>query len=240
MSKARLAAALGAVLSALASPAAAQDAGSGPSEAEKAALGTHQKNLRVSLGERTQFIKSSGFDPFSERDALTQVSLGASWAFWAHDELSLAANLGYDYGGSNAAARSDQAELRMHRFKLAPELRYHVLRILAVTASVGPTLSYQRAALSGALNSDLSRTQWKPGFEATAGAAVEVWGYKSGASHRPRLWIIGEGGYGWTAPMALGLKPESPSVVPERINPLSLDDLSVSGPLLRISLALSF
>jgi hypothetical protein len=240
MSKVLLAAALGAVLSASTLPAAAQDAGTEPSEAEKAALGTHQRNLRVSLGMRTQLLKGSGYDPFSTNDALNQVSLGASWAFWAQDQLSIAANLGYDYGGSSAVARSDQAELQLHRFKLAPELRYHVLRVLAVTASVGPTLSYQRASLSGALQSDLVRTQWKPGFEATAGVAAELWGYKSGASHRPRLWIIGEGGYGWTAPMALGLKPESPSMVPERINPLSLDDLSVSGPLMRISAALSF
>lgn len=240
MSKALLGAALGAVLFARALPAVAEDAGSEPTEAEKAALGTHQKNLRLAIGERTQFVKGSGFDPFSERDALHNFSLGASWAFWARDELSVAASLGYDYGGSSAAARSDQAELRLHRFKLAPELRYHVLRVLAVTASVGPTVSYQEAALTGALDSKLSRTQWKPGFEATAGAAVEVWGYKSGASHKPRLWIIGEGGYGWTAPMALGLKPESPSMVPERINPLSLDDLSVSGPLMRFSVALSF
>ena len=104
MSRTLFAAALGVAVSAVTLRAAAQDAGTDAPEAAKHALGTHQKNLRLSIGDRTQFIKSRGFDPFSERDALSQVSLGASWGFWAQGKLSLAADLGYDYGGSSAAA----------------------------------------------------------------------------------------------------------------------------------------
>ncbi|HVY30409.1 MAG TPA: hypothetical protein VHB79_27815 [Polyangiaceae bacterium] len=210
-------------------------------DADSAALGNHQKHVRVDLGARTQFIKSSGFDPFSEKDALTQVSLAASGVFWTQDAASLAAVIGFDYGETSARARSDQADLSLARFILAPELRYHLLRVLVLTAKVGPTLTRESAQLSGGgFGSDLMKTSWKFGVDATAGAAVELWGYAKGTTHRPRLWATAEGGYGWTAPMKLNLEPADGTTAPQRLVAPTLDDLSISGPLFRVTVALSY
>jgi hypothetical protein len=220
--------------------AQAASADSDTTSVDDGSLGNHQKNVRFDLGARTQFIKGAGFDPFSERDALTQVSLGASWAFWAQDALSLAAVAGFDYGGSSAMARSDKAELDLARLALAPEARYHVLRVLAVTAKLGPTLTREAVSLSGGLGSTLQKTSWKGGFDATAGVAVELWGYASGSKHRPRLWFAAEGGYGWSSAMKLKLEPESSGAVPQRLVAPALDDLSISGPLFRATVALSY
>jgi hypothetical protein len=148
--------------------------------------------------------------------------------------------VGFDYGGSSASARSDQASLDLQRFTLAPEVRFHVLRVLALTAKVGPTLTREAAQVSGGLDSALVRTGWKFGFDATAGAAVELWGYRNADSRKPRLWLAGEGGYGYTAPMALSFKPEESGSVPQRLTPLTFDDLTLAGPLFRITAGLSF
>ena len=204
------------------------------------ALGNHQKNLRVDIGARTQFVKSSGLDPFAEKDVLPQLSLQASFAFWAQDALSLAVVGGFDYGSSSSNARSDETSLDLRRFVLAPELRYHLFRVVALTAKVGPTITREAVEVSGGLNSPLAKTSWKPGFDATAGVAVELWGYASGNSHKPRLWLMGEGGYGWTAPMQLDLKPSDSGAVPQRLTPLVLDELSLAGPLFRVTVGLSF
>jgi hypothetical protein len=237
-------AALGAALCAStlfgAAPAAAEDAQVDATRQDSDALGTHQKNIRLDLGGRAQFVKSSGLDPFSTRDVLGQVSLAASYGFWAHDQLSLAGVVGFDYGGSSASARSDRATLNLARFTLAPEVRYHVLRVLAVTAKVGPTLTRQEATLESGVGTDLSTTSWKLGFDATAGVALELFGYRNGASNKPRLWVFGEGGYGWTAPNKLSLQPAESASAPQRLNPLVLNELSISGPLFRIGAALSF
>jgi hypothetical protein len=203
-------------------------------------LGNHQRNVRLEIGARTQFIKGSGFDPFSTNDVLPQLSLGASWAFWSRDLLSLAAVAGFDYGASSASLRSDKASIDVRRFLLAPEARYHVLRVLALTAKVGPTLTREAAEVSGPLGSAMLKTGWKFGFDATAGVAVELWGYANGASTKPRLWLMGEGGYGWTSAMNLTFKPNDAGSVPQRLRPLDLGDLSVSGPLFRITAGLSF
>ena len=219
--------------------AAAEDLGADAVAADSQALGTHQKNLRFDLGGRAQFVSDAGLDPFSKNDVIGQVSLAASYGFWAQDRLSLAAVVGFDYGGLSASARSDQTKLDLRRFTLAPEVRYHLLRVLALTGKVGPTLTREEVEVSGGVDT-LSKSAWKFGFDATVGAAVELWGYSSGASHKPRLWLTGEGGYGWTAPMQLSLKPDDSSSVPQRLTPLVFDDLSLSGPLFRITAALSF
>lgn len=220
--------------------AAAAEQDSGPAApADDDALGNHQKNIRLEAGVRTQYVKGDAFDPFSERDVLPQFSLGASWAFWAQDKLSLAAYGGFDYGGTSAKLRSQEASLDVVRFALAPEARYHVLRVLALTAKVGPTLTREAAEVSSPLGT-LTKTGWKFGFDATAGAALELWGYSSGTSKKPRLWLMGEGGYGWTAPLQLTFKPEEGGSVPQRLTPLDLGELVVGGPLFRITAGLSF
>lgn len=221
-----------------ASPASAADAGSSPGASEQE-LGTHQRHVRLDLGLRFQYVSDEGLDPFAENDAIGQFSPQASVTLWANERWSLAGVLGFDYGGREAAARSDEAELDLRRFVLAPEARYHLLRILALTAKVGPTLTREEVEIRGGLDSSFHKVAWKMGADATAGVAVELFGFHSGASRKPRIWVTGEGGYGWTAPMDMVLSARG-SGVPQRLTPLRLPDLSVAGPLFRLSAALSF
>lgn len=209
-------------------------------EPDENALGTHQKNIRFDLGTRVQFVGSEGLDPFSENDVMPQLALGASWGFFASDALSLAAVGGFDYGATTSHARSNATSLDLRRFTLGPEARYHLFRILALTAKVAPTLTRQAAEVSTGLDSDLRSVAWKFGVDATAGAAVELFGYHSGTSRKPRLWVTAEGGYGWTAAHQLDLKPIEAGDAPQRLTPLELEDLSMSGPLFRLTVALSF
>ncbi len=204
------------------------------------ALGTHQRHLRLDLGLRTQYVSDAGLDPFSENDAVPQLSLGASYAFWARDKLSVAGALGFDYSTWSAEARSNESSIDLRRFSLGPEARYHLLRVLVLTAKVAPTLTRQSTVLSTGIDSDLKHVAWKAGVDATAGVAVEVFGYHSGLSHSPRLWLTGEGGYGWTASNRLLLEPNEADRAPQRPEPVDLGELSLSGPLFKVSAALSF
>jgi hypothetical protein len=221
---------------AVAEPALAQDRG----EPDADGLGTHQKNIRADIGLRTQFVANAGLDPFSENDVLPQLALGASWGFYASEQLSVAAMFGFDYGSLSARARSNDTSLALWRFALGPEVRYHLLRVLALTARVSPTLTRQSAEISSGIDTDLHKVAWKFGFDATAGAAVELYGYRSGASRKPRVWVTAEGGYGWTAPTKMVFEPIEASGAPQRLVPLELEDLSLSGPLFRVTAALSF
>jgi hypothetical protein len=207
---------------------------------DPSALGNHQRHVRLDLGVRTQLVRSKGFDPFASNDVFPQLTLAASYYFWTRDRLSLGGVVAFDYGARSENARSGEASLDARRFLLAPEVRYHVLRVLAVSAKVGPTLTRQAVSYSGGLSGDLSKTTWKAGFDATAGAAFEVFGYANGKSNHPRLWLTVEGGYGWTAPNQLRLGPDESWQGPQRLTPLDLGELSLSGPLFRLTAALSF
>jgi hypothetical protein len=222
----------------LGAPAHAQDRAE--PDAGVQALGSHQQHLRVDLGARTQYVSSAGLDPFSENDAIPQFSMGASYAFWSRDKLSVAGVFGFDYSGWTSRARSADTSLDLKRLSLGPEARYHVLRVLVVTAKLAPTLTRQSATLSSGVGSELTKVAWKGGFDATAGVAFEVFGYHSGKSRLPRLWLTGEGGYGWTASNDLVLRPDDADDAPERFQPLDLEDLSLSGPLFKITAAVSF
>lgn len=231
------AASCGVALSLFTLGASAQDASS--TERDDS-LGNHQKNIRLDAGARTQFVNSRALDAFASNDVIAQLSLAASIDFWARDRLSVAAGVGFDYGGRSASARSGEASLDLRRFSLLPEVRYHLLRVLALTAKAGPTLTRQKAVLSGGLGTDQSKAAWKLGVDATAGVAVEVFGYASGKSNKPRLWLTAEGGYGWTAPNRLVLEPNESSSAPQRLTALDLGELSLSGPLFRVTAAVSF
>jgi hypothetical protein len=221
----------------IAVPAAADERDSSGGDA-KAGLGTHQKHVRLELGVRTQFVSNEGLDPFSEDDVVPELALGASWAFWARDRLSIAGVVGFDYGSLSSNVRSSEASLDVMRFTLGPEARYHVLRLLVLTAKLAPTLTRQGAEIATGFGEEQSMSAWKLGFDALAGAAVEVVGERSGGSHRPRLWIAAEGGYGWTAPTDLTFEPGAGA--PQRLDPLALGELSLSGPLFRVTGAVSF
>jgi len=81
---------------------------------------------------------------------------------------------------------------------------------------------------------------WSYGVDGAAGAAVELYGRRSGESIQPRLWAIAEGGYGYLSSTHLGLKPDPNSGAPERTASIDLGSLSLSGPYLRVSCAVSF
>lgn len=204
------------------------------------ALGNHQRHVRLDIGVRTQLVRSAGLDPFSSNDVLPQLTLGASYYFWSRDRLSLGGVFAFDYAGTSENARSAEASLDARRFLLGPELRYHVLRVLAVTAKAGPTLTRQEVTYSGALVDPLGKTAWKAGVDATLGVACELFGYASGQSNKPRFWLTAEGGYGYTAPNRLKLTLPEDSASPQRLAPLDLGELSLSGPLFRATAALSF
>ena len=209
-------------------------------EPDPEALGTHQKNIRVDIGMRTQLVSNAGLDPFSENDVVPQLALGASWGFYANERLSVAAMFGFDYGAISSRARDNATSLDVRRFTLGPEARYHLLRVLALTARVAPTLTRQAAEISTGIDSDLQHIAWKFGFDATAGAALELYGYRAGTSRKPRLWVTAEGGYGWSMPTDMVFEPIEADSAPQRLTPLELEDLSLSGPLFRVTLALSF
>lgn len=204
-------------------------------------LGSHQPHGQVSLGPRVSRVSDPGYDPFADSDDLAQVSVGLGATVLRYQRFSFAGVGFWDYGARSSTARGAITSLDVHRLSIGPEARYHLLTPLYVFVHVLPAFAHSSASLDdGTAGATRYARHWQYGVDSGAGAAFELYGMRSGESLRPRLWVIGEGGYGYLGSSKLVLQPESNGGAPERTAPVDLGSLSLSGPYLRISGAVSF
>jgi hypothetical protein len=204
-------------------------------------LGSHQPLIEASLGARVSKVGSPGYDPFADSDELVQVSLGVAATALRADRFSLAGVGFWDYGGHSSQARGEATTLTTQRLTVGPELRYHVISPLYVFVHALPAFAYTETSLDDAVaEATLSARHWSYGVDSAAGAAVELYGMRSGESRLPRLWGIAEGGYGYLSSTHLGLVPDASSGAPQRTASIDLGSLSLSGPYARVSIAVSF
>jgi hypothetical protein len=194
-------------------------------EPDDGMLGTHQDHWFLALGARVGFIGNEGLDPFSTTDALSQVAIQGGRTLFTDGDVSLALLLEWNYGARTATARGLATDLEVHRISLGAEGRYHLLRRLYGYARLAPGVLHQYAKVA---ELDTARVAFSA--DASAGAAVEVFGPKAGMTNRARCWLSFGGGYGFGSETELTLSPSDGSSTPERTAALSLEPLSLSGP----------
>jgi hypothetical protein len=212
-----------------------------PAVADAESLGSHQPHVEASLGVRVSKVGSSGYDPFADSDELVQLSLGVGATAIRVGPFSLAGVGFWDYGGHSSQVRGEPTQLTAQRLTVGPEVRYHLLTPLYVFVHALPAFAYTEASLDDDVaGATRDARHWSYGVDGAAGAAYELYGRRSGESIQPRLWAIAEGGYGYLSSTHLGLKPEADSGAPERTASVDLGSLSLAGPYLRLSVAVSF
>jgi hypothetical protein len=204
-------------------------------------LGSHQPHIEASLGARVSKVGSAGYDPFADSDELVQVSLGVGATALRLGPFSLAGVGFWDYGGHSSQARGEATSLTTQRLTVGPEFRYHVLVPLYVFVHALPAFAYTEASLDDDVaGATRYARHWSYGLDGAAGAAVELYGMRRGESNQPRLWGIAEGGYGYLSSTHLGLVPDANTGAPQRTASVDLGSLSLAGPYLRVSVAVSF
>jgi hypothetical protein len=205
-------------------------------EPDDGRMGTHQDHWLLTLGLRTSFIASDGFDIFSKDNALPQVSFAAGRTIFSSGPLSFAAVLGWDWGAREADLRGADTSLFVNRVTLGAEARYHLLRRIYAFGRIAPgALNAWTTIADRVVGRDRESNTWAFATDLSAGAAFELAGDKSGTSKHPRLWAGAEGGYGWAQATKLKYDAESDDITsPVRLQPLSLGELAVRGPFFRL------
>jgi hypothetical protein len=204
-------------------------------------LGSHQPHIEASLGARVSKVASRGYDPFADSDELVQVSLGLAATALRVDRFSLAGVGFWDYGGHSSHARGEATQLVVQRLTVGPEFRYHVLLPLYVFAHALPAFAFSDASLDDSVaRATRTARHWSYGVDAAAGAAFEFYGKRSGESTQARLWGMAEGGYGYLGSTHLALSPAADAGAPQRTAAVDLGQLSLAGPYVRVSVAVSF
>jgi hypothetical protein len=194
----------------------------------------------ATLGLRGGYVESPGYSPFSPNDFFSGVSLGASRVVAVRGRFALAVGATWDYGEPTSTARGAKTDLEVHRLTAPLTLRVRVRRWLDAFARVAPGATFVRASVDDPSGiATLRKSAWLPSGDATAGVA---WTFAdSRIAGRPVVWrLTAEGGYGWTADMAMQLQPDLGSGDPRQTGATDLGILALSGGFGRIGVAVGF
>lgn len=206
-------------------------------------LGTHQRHLFAWMGVRNDYVRDERFDMFGSNDAFTAFSLGVGAVTLSVGELSLAQVLFWETAGKEADARGDNTDLRVHRFELGPELRYHLHYRLYGFARLGVGAQYSKAVIESQLTgSEFAAKDWVFSSSLTGGVAVQFFGPTSGELRAPRGWFVADGGYALSSDASLNFRPTDSGsrASPERAQMDDFGTLGFSAPLFRLALAGSY
>jgi hypothetical protein len=196
---------------------------------------------RIESGYRGSFVTSSGYDPFSTDGYFPEFSLAASRLLFARGRFSFAAGLAWDFGHSAATARGDTSSFDMQRFTVLLEGRIHFGPWGYAYARAAPGATMEHAEIGDESSPALlEKTQWLFATDLSAGYAWLVWPRGEESLLEPRIWLQGEGGYGWVAQERLALAPALPSGSLERATGVDLGNLSMQGAFFRVAAAVTF
>ena len=196
---------------------------------------------RVESGYRGSFVSSSGYNPFSSNGYLPEFSLAASRTLFRRGRFSFAPGLAWDIGGTGASARDQASSLSMQRLTVSLEGRMHFGPWGYAYLRAAPGAAMVHAQIDDASSpAPLEKTQWLFATDLSAGYSWLVWPRREASVLEPRLWLQGEGGYGWVAEERLALAPAVASGSPDSVNGIDLGNLTMQGGFFRIAAAVSF
>lgn len=203
-------------------------------------LGNFQSHWLMFAHFRGSWVSDRNLDPFSDKDFLPAAGVGGGRVLFSEGQLSLATSLYLEVGGTDSTVRGEASELSLARVAAVPELRYHFIPRSYAFVRAAPALLHAEATLADAVTaSTLEDRQFAFAMDLGAGVAANVVGEASGEGHRPRLWVILEGGYGLAFLRDLELTPAEGDPAPARVEPLRWEAPSLNAPLMRLSLALT-
>jgi hypothetical protein len=200
-------------------------------------IDTPEAMWRFELGYRGNFVTDAGYNPFSTKDYLGQVSIAATRTVFVRGRFSFAPGLAWDYGSSNATARGDASSLQMHRLEVPLEGRVHFGRWGYALLRAAPGVAMESVEIDDAsLSAPLTKNRWLFAGDVSAGYAVPLWAQPTSSGLTPQLWAQADGGYGWVVEQHLDLSPGDG----QGAGGVDLGSLTMRGAFVRLSAAVSF
>lgn len=194
------------------------------------------------LNHRGSFVPDSGYQPFSNNGFLPEFSLSASHTLLEDGRFSFAGGLAWDIGNSSSEVRHvDPASLVMQRITVTLEGRLRFGRWGYAYLRAAPGAAWEKVELDDAASpAPLQKTNWLFATDLSVGYAWLVWPSNAASKLEPRIWLQGEGGYGWVAGQELNLNPALPSGSPVRTAGVDLGGLTMQGGFFRLATAVTF
>jgi hypothetical protein len=209
------------------------------------------RGLALSLGVRTDLVRSRAFDPFSASDDLQQSSLGARYTVHA-SELGVGFGVGvaWDHGSSTATARSASTALTLDRLSLTVEGRAPLSRHFTALVRVAPGLLRRSTTLTDGslpnapytLASAGTASQTASSVSADASVGMEfLVGRLQAATLPVGLSLLADGGYSYAPAREVVFSSAASTAVGGRTDqPVRFGKLAIGGVFFRLAAAVLF
>ena len=226
-------------------PAAAAITDSDLYGAPRPALG-----LTVSLGFRSDLVRSAALDPFSRRDGIGQSALSVARRFGGSELSGLLLGFEWNHGKTTATARGADSSLELDRLTMVIEGRLPIRAKLAGFARFAPGLLRENAhladasvpgdAYTGISSGGLDGKAWVPAADISGGLALRLGEMYRYGTPLFGFWLTAEGGYAYAGAHDLVLTPSVATQPGRTDEALNLGALAFRGPFLRFRFAVSF
>jgi hypothetical protein len=194
---------------------------------------------QAAIGVRSTFIRSTGLDPFSSTDLMSQVSLALEHVVARRDAFAFAAGVTGDFGGSDSIARGSPTDLKLWRFTAVAEGRAQPWQRAYGFVRFAPGMLRGSAAVDDPSSPNGQRLEDSfdvLAIDTSAGAALRL----SGPANPVAAWLTAEGGYGWAGSHHLLLSPAAASRDQTKLAPLDLGTIDPRGAFLRFAVAITY
>jgi len=197
--------------------------------------------FRFGLGARVTYAPNEGLDPFTESDAIGQVSFEVSRTLLTRGRASLALGLGWDVGAKRTKARGLESDLTHHRVMVPIEGRFHLASWIYGFGKVAPGVSLLALAVKDP-GAPTDLTDLRPGFalDASVGASFLVIGHGPADHKKVRLWATPEIGYGLTTASRPTLTTDTREDVLGQEEGAAMAPVAVRGMFFRLGVGLTY
>ena len=203
----------------------------------------HKQRFSVGLGFRGGVVSDPGYDPYSTNNALPMASVQGTFTPWLTRPVAFSLVAEWDYGGSYATVRGNQASMNVHRLALDLESRYMPITRMAFFARVVPSAMRVGASIDDAyLGNKLEASSWTWGVDVTGGAAARVGAVGTNENPLVSFWLALDMGYRFAGPASMRLRPGDLTEEDQtrKFGEIPMTDLDLSGFIGRLSFSVGF
>lgn len=192
--------------------------------------------LTLGASVRGMLIPSSGFDPYSNNDVLTQFGLSAGITLFRTRTTAMIASAEWAFGGKSAQARGTPAGLFTHRLGGALETRFQPGSRLYLSLRLAPAAFALLASVDDpSLGRPLVARAWTWTAEATAGVGVVLC-----TDCRARVTFSGDVGYAFAGTATMSYAPIADENDQRKYGSMMLPPLKPAGGVSRLGMSVSF
>lgn len=201
----------------------------------------HRQRFGVYFGIRALNLTHTGYDPYSESDALVTNAIGFSFTPSRSQHFALHFATEWNIGSSQAYSRGAEADLLVNRIALGLEGRWMPKSRFYLYARVMPAAVHLYGQIKDwELGVNLESSSWTFALDASAGAALRLGTAGKEPKRTASFWLMMDWGYAFAGQASMTFTHAEIEDETRTFGSINLPGLRPGGFVTRASFAVTF